>query len=172
MSILPILVAPDPRLKVTSEPVHEVDDALRQLMDDMRETMYDAPGIGLAAVQVGVPKCVIVMDLARKDEDPDPLYLVNPKIIWASDELATYEEGCLSLPTYYEDVERPAKVKVAYLDYDGQAQELDCEGLLATCIQHEMDHLKGVLFVDHISKLKRSIILRKLKKMKKQKEAA
>jgi len=171
MSILPILVAPDPRLKVISEPVREVDDNLRTLMDDMCETMYDAPGIGLAAVQVGVPKCVIVMDLTRDGDEKTPLYLVNPEITWASDSLVTYEEGCLSLPTYYEDVERSDHVKVTHLDYNGERQELNCEGLLATCIQHEMDHLKGILFVDHISKLKRSMILRKLQKMKKQRGA-
>ena len=171
MSILPILVAPDPRLKVISKPVREVDDNLRTLMDDMRETMYDAPGIGLAAVQVGQPLCVIVMDLTPKDAEKKPLYLVNPEIAWASEDLVVFEEGCLSLPEYFEDVARPDKVKVTYLDYQGKPQEIACEGLQATCIQHEMDHLKGILFVDHISKLKRSMILRKLQKMKKQRGA-
>lgn len=171
MSILPILVAPDPRLKVISEPVREVDDNLRALMDDMRETMYDAPGIGLAAVQVGQPLCVIVMDLTPKDEEKKPLYLINPEISWASEDLVVFEEGCLSLPDYFEDVARPDKVKVTFLDYQGNPQEIECEGLEATCIQHEMDHLQGILFVDHISKLKRSMILRKLQKMKKQRGA-
>ncbi|TNE36488.1 MAG: peptide deformylase [Alphaproteobacteria bacterium] len=172
MTILPILVAPDPRLKVISEPVVDVTDDIRKLMDDMLETMYDAPGIGLAAVQVGVPKRVIVMDLAREGEDKSPLFLVNPEIVEASGDLSVYEEGCLSLPTYYEDVERPSKATVTYLDYNGERQTIECEGLLATCIQHEMDHLEGVLFVDHISKLKRSIILRKLQKTKRLQKGA
>lgn len=172
MSILPILVAPDPRLKVISERVETVDDALRTLMDNMLETMYDAPGIGLAAVQVGVPIRVIVMDLARDGEEKAPLYLINPEVIEASGETAVYEEGCLSLPTYYEDVERPNHVTVRYLDYRGDPQEIVCDDLQATCIQHEMDHLEGVLFVDHISKLKRSMILRKLQKYKKLQKGA
>jgi len=168
MAILPILTAPDPRLKTVSEPVSEVDDELRALMDDMLETMYDAPGIGLAAIQVGVPKRVIVMDLAREDEDPRPLYFVNPEITWVGDETAPYEEGCLSVPDFYEDVERPVEARVEYLDYHGKPQVLEASGLVATCIQHEMDHLEGVLFIDHLSRLKRSVILRKLTKAKKQ----
>lgn len=169
---MPILVAPDPRLKVISEPVEEVTDDIRKLMDDMLETMYAAPGIGLAAVQVGVPKRVIVMDLAREGEDKSPLYLINPEIVERSGDPMVYEEGCLSLPTYYEDVERPSKATVTYLDYNGERQVLECDGLLATCIQHEMDHLEGILFVDHISKLKRSIILRKLQKTKRLQQGA
>jgi peptide deformylase len=136
-------------------------------MDDMLETMYAAPGIGLAAIQIGVPKQVIVMDLAREGEPPEPRYFVNPEILSTSDEMAVYEEGCLSVPEFYEDVERPAQCRIRYLDYQGEIREQDCDGLLATCIQHEMDHLKGVLFIDHLSKLKRSIMLKKLVKAKK-----
>jgi len=172
MAIRPILTAPDPRLKLISKPVDGVNDELRALMDDMLETMYDAPGIGLAAIQVGVPQRVIVMDLAKKDEPPQPRYFVNPEIFWKSEEFATYEEGCLSVPEMYEDVERPARIKARWLDYDGKPVEMECDGLLATCLQHEMDHLEGVLFIDHISKLKRDIILRKMTKAKKRASAA
>ena len=167
MAIRPILTAPDPRLKTISRPVEGVDDELRALMDDMLETMYDAPGIGLAAIQIGVPKRVIVMDLAGKDEEPQPAYFVNPEITWKSDEMSSYEEGCLSVPEMYEDVDRPAKIRAKWLDYNGNPVEQDCEGMLATCLQHEMDHLEGVLFIDHLSKLKRDIILRKMTKAKK-----
>ncbi|HTX48026.1 MAG TPA: peptide deformylase, partial [Caulobacteraceae bacterium] len=142
-------------LKQKSKPVSAVDDDLRALMDDMLETMYAAPGIGLAAIQVGVAKRVIVMDIARADEGQQPRYFVNPEILWASEELAPYEEGCLSVPEIYDEVERPARVRVRYLDYDGRAVEEDAEGLFAVCIQHEIDHLDGVLFVDHLSRLKR-----------------
>ncbi len=170
MAIREIITAPDPRLKQVSKPVERVDDELRRLMDDMLETMYAAPGIGLAAIQVGVPKQVIVMDLAREDEEPQPRYFVNPEILWTSDEFTTYEEGCLSVPELYEDVDRPAQCRVRFLDYQGEIREMDCDGILATCIQHEMDHLKGVLFIDHLSKLKRSMILKKLTKAKKLQE--
>lgn len=166
MAILPIITAPDPLLKVKSKAVDRVDDGLRTLMDDMLETMYLAPGIGLSAIQVAVPKRVVVVDVAREDEPANPLYLVNPELVRVSDNLATYEEGCLSLPDHYADVERPAEIEVAFLDYHGKTQTLQAEGLLATCIQHEMDHLEGLLFVDHISALKRNMILRKLKKAK------
>ena len=171
--LLPIIVAPDPRLKLTSSPVEAVDDELRGLMDDMLETMYAAPGIGLSAVQVGVPKRVIVLDVARQDEDraAGPLFLVNPEILWASDEQATFEEGCLSLPEHFADVSRPAAVKIRHLDYLGDERELDTEGMLATCIQHEIDHLEGILFVDHLSAVRRGMILRKLLKARKQKAA-
>ena len=162
MAILPIITAPDPRLKTQSTPVDDVNDEMRALMDDMLETMYDAPGIGLAAIQVGVAKRIIVMDLSDKDEEPAPRYFVNPEIIWTSDDLAPYEEGCLSVPEFYEDVERPSQAHIKYLDYEGKEQILEAEGLLATCIQHEMDHLNGVLFIDHLSRLKRSVILKKL----------
>lgn len=164
MSIRPILTAPDPRLRQVSKPVETVDDELRALMDDMLETMYDAPGIGLAAIQVGVPLRVIVMDLAGKDEEPEPRYFINPEILDPSEDMSVYEEGCLSVPEYYDEVERPARCRVKYLDYDGKEQVLDAEGLLATCIQHEMDHLEGVLFIDHLSRLKRERVLKKLKK--------
>ncbi len=166
MALRDILVVPDPILKRVSEPVDGVDDDLRALMDDMLETMYAAPGIGLAAVQVGVPKRVIVMDLAKPDEEAQPRYYVNPEITWASEELAPYEEGCLSVPEIYEEVDRPAKVKLRYLDYHGKAVEEEAEGLFAVCIQHEMDHLQGVLFIDHLSRLKREQAVKKVKKQK------
>ena len=166
MSILPVIIAPDSRLKVTCPPVDDVDADVRRLIDDMLETMYRVPGIGLAAPQVGVHKRVIVVDATGKDEDPSPIKLANPELVWASNELGTYEEGCLSLPEHYAEVTRPDKVRVRYLDYDGGIREIEAEGVLATCIQHEMDHLDGILFVDHISSLKRSIILRKLAKLK------
>lgn len=171
MAIRQIIEAPDPLLKVISEPVEAVDDDLRQLIDDMVETMYAAPGIGLAAIQVGVPKRVLVLDIANDEEEPDPRYFINPEIVWTSDELAIYNEGCLSLPEYYAEVERPAACRVEYLDYDGNRQTLEASGLIATCIQHECDHLEGILFVDHLSSLKRDMILRKLAKAKKLKAA-
>lgn len=164
MAIRPILTAPDPRLRQVSKPVDQVDDELRALMDDMLETMYDAPGIGLAAIQVGEPLRVIVMDLADKEEEPQPRYFVNPEILDPSEEMGVYQEGCLSVPDYFDDVERPAKCRVRYLDYNGEEQVLEAEGLLATCIQHEMDHLEGILFIDHLSRLKRERVLKKLKK--------
>ncbi len=167
MALLPIIVAPDPRLKKRCEPVEQVDDALRRLMDDMLETMYDAPGIGLAAPQVGVLKRIIVVDVAAKEGPRQPHQMVNPELVWASEAEASYEEGCLSLPEHYAEVERPASVKVRYLDREGETRELEADGLLATCVQHEMDHLEGLLFVDHISALKRKMILRKLIKAKK-----
>jgi len=151
-------------LKQISKPVEVVDDALRALMDDMLETMYDAPGIGLAAVQIGEPIDVIVMDLAREGEEPAPRFFVNPKITWESDELVAYEEGCLSVPEYYDDVERATKVKLTSLNYQGEVVEEEAEGLFAVCIQHEMDHLKGVLFIDHLSRLRRDRAITKVKK--------
>jgi len=170
MALLPILTAPDPRLKKKSRPVDQVDADVRQLMDDMLETMYAAPGIGLAAPQVGVLKRVIVLDIEREDTKTGPLFMANPEIVEASDEDASYEEGCLSVPEHYSEVVRPAKVTVRYLDREGKAQELAAEGLLATCLQHEIDHLDGILFIDHISALKRNMILRKLLKARKEKE--
>ena len=164
MAIREILVVPDPRLKLVSETVDKVDDDLRALMDDMLETMYDAPGIGLAAIQVGVPKRVIVMDLGRDENDRQPRYFVNPEILWRSEETAPYEEGCLSIPEIYDEVERPAKVKLRYLNYQGEQIEEDAEGVFAVCIQHEMDHLQGVLFIDHLSRLKRTRAVAKVKK--------
>lgn len=164
MALLPIITAPDVRLKAISAPVAQVDDALRALMDDMLETMYAAPGIGLAAIQVGVPQRLLVIDIDGDAQAPQPHFFINPEIIWESEELATYSEGCLSVPEHYAEVDRPAQVKVRYLDYHGRSQEQHFTGLMATCLQHEMDHLEGVLFLDHLSALKRNMILRKLKK--------
>ena len=165
MAIRDIIEAPDERLKTVSTPVEGgVTDEIRALMDDMLETMYAAPGIGLAAIQVGVPKRIIVMDLAREHEEPSPRFFVNPEIIWESDELAIYQEGCLSVPEIYADVARPESCRIKYLDYDGNAVEELAEELFATCIQHEMDHLEGILFIDHLSNLKRTMALKKLKK--------
>ena len=163
MALREIRVVPDPVLKLKSQPVAAVDDELRALMDDMLETMYAAPGIGLAAVQVGVPKRVIVMDLAR-EEPREPRYFVNPEILWRSEETLPHEEGCLSVPEIFDEVERPARVRLRYLDYHGQPVEEEAEGLYAVCIQHEMDHLEGVLFIDHLSRLKREQAVKKVKK--------
>jgi len=172
MAIMPIIIAPDPRLKVKCEPVEEVTPELVKLMDDMLDTMYAAPGIGLAAPQVGVTKRILVADVCKEDDKREPRRLINPEIVWASEELFEYEEGCLSLPEQYSEVERPKQVRIKYLDEHGQEQEIEAEGLLAVCLQHEMDHLEGILFVDHISSLKRNVILRKLKKMKKLEKAS
>lgn len=171
MAIRPILTAPDPRLKVVSEPVARVDAEIRTLVDDMIETMYGADGIGLAAIQVGVPKRVLVMDIDQKDGKKNPKAYINPKILWASEEMVTFEEGCLSVPEIWDEVERPAKIRAEYLDRDGKRHEIEAEGLLATCLQHEMDHLEGVLFVDHLSKLKRTMAMKKLQKAKRLKDA-
>ena len=166
MAIREILTVPNPILKEVSKPVEGgVTDELRVLMDDMLETMYDAPGIGLAAIQIGVPQRIIVMDLAREDEEPKPQFFINPEITWASDELASYEEGCLSIPEVFDNVERPAKVKIKYLNRAGEAIEEEAEGLYAVCIQHEMDHLEGVVFIDHLSRLKRDRAVTKVKKL-------
>ncbi|HXU58678.1 MAG TPA: peptide deformylase [Verrucomicrobiae bacterium] len=167
MAKLDIIIAPDPRLKLKCKPVAKVDAKVARLMDDMLETMYAAPGIGLAAPQVGVTQRIIVLDVAREDEKPAPIKMANPELVWVSDEDVTYNEGCLSLPEHYADVARPKAIRVRYLDHQNEIRELAAEGLLATCIQHEMDHLDGVLFVDHITALKRNIILRKLLKAKK-----
>jgi peptide deformylase len=172
MAKLSIITAPDPRLKVVSEPVAEVDYGIQKLMDDMLSTMYAAPGIGLAAVQVGVPKRVIVMDTGEQGGQDKPLCMVNPEVLTASDDMWTYEEGCLSLPDQYADVRRPVAVTLNFLDYEGEPQELEAKGLLATCIQHELDHLEGILFVDHLSTLRRGIILKKLRKAKRESAAA
>ena len=167
MAQLPILVAPDPRLLKKSDPVDKVDAEIQQLMSDMLETMYKAPGIGLAAPQVGVLKRVIVLDIAPEGEAPAPLKMANPEIVWVADDDASYNEGCLSVPEHYADVVRPAACRVRYLDEQNEVKELEAEGLLATCVQHEIDHLDGVLFIDHLTSLKRNIILRKLVKAKK-----
>lgn len=168
MSLLPILTLPDSRLRLVSAPV-SVDNDIRGLLDDMLETMYAAPGIGLAAIQVGLAKRVVVVDVAKRqgeeEEDvKDPIFLVNPEIVQASDELSVYEEGCLSIPDYYAEVERPAKIRLRYLDRAGVKQEMDADGLLATCIQHEIDHLDGVLFIDHLSRLKRERVIKRFAK--------
>jgi len=166
MTIRKILVEPDPFLRQVSSDVEKVDDETRELMDDMLETMYAAPGIGLAAIQVGVAKRVIVIDLSKEDKKK-PLYFVNPKIIVKSKNNSTYEEGCLSVPGQFAEVDRPDQCHINYLDYNGQKKELKAEGLLATCIQHEIDHLEGILFIDYLSKLKRNFIVKKLSKQKK-----
>ena len=167
MAVLPIITAPDLRLKVKCEPVGKVDKTIAKLMDDMLDTMYLAPGVGLAAPQVGVTKRILVVDVSSKDGPREPIRMANPEIVWHSEELAVYEEGCLSLPDQYADVERPVKIRFRYLDETGLLQEREAEGLLATCIQHELDHLEGIIFVDHLSALKRRMILRKLAKLKK-----
>jgi len=172
MTVRPILTAPDPRLKAVSRDVETVDSAIRALIQDMTDSMYAADGIGLAAVQLGEPLRVIVMDLDQKEGNKNPRAFINPKILWASEEMAVFEEGCLSVPEIWDDVERPARIKAEYLDRDGKKQLLEADGLLATCLQHEMDHLNGVLFIDHLSRLKRSMALKKLTKAKKLKEPA
>jgi peptide deformylase len=167
MAPRPLIILPDPKLRLISAPLGQVDDALRKLMDDMLDTIHDAPGIGLAAIQIAEPARVVVLDLAKKDEPPQPQYFVNPEIVWSSDERSVYEEGCLSIPEYYEEVERPAKVRARFLDREGKRQEIVAEGLLATALQHEIDHLDGVLFIDYISKLKRDRVVKKFAKMAK-----
>jgi peptide deformylase len=152
------------RLRLVSEPVKQIDAGIRKLVDDMFETMYKAPGIGLAAIQVGVAKRVITLDLSKKDDSHQPQVFINPEILWQSENLAKYEEGCLSIPDYYEEVERPAEVRVKYLDLAGKKQEIEAKGLLATCLQHEIDHVNGVLFIDHLSKLKRDRVIKKFAK--------
>jgi peptide deformylase len=164
MAVRDILILPDKRLRAVSKPVAKVDAATRKLVEDMFETMYAAPGIGLAAIQVGEPKRVVIMDLAKKDEPKQPQVFINPELLGTSDEKNIHEEGCLSIPEFYEEVRRPAQVKVRYLDLDGKAYEIEANGLLATCIQHEIDHLDGVLFIDHISKLKRDRVIKKFVK--------
>tara|TARA_Y100000817_G_scaffold289891_1_gene260184 strand:- start:49 stop:573 length:525 start_codon:yes stop_codon:yes gene_type:complete len=170
MTVKKILTEPDPFLRQKSKPVEKVDNDLRLLMDDMLDTMYNAQGIGLAAIQIGVPKRVIVIDLLKEKDKKNPLYFVNPEILWSSKEDATYEEGCLSVPGQFAEIDRPDKCHVRYLDYDGNKRELKTEGLLATCIQHEIDHLEGILFIDYLSKLKKSLITKKLSKQKKELE--
>ncbi len=167
MALRTILILPDPRLRLVGAPVAAVDDSVRALMDDMLETMYAAPGVGLAAIQIAVQKRVIVLDVAKRADEaaaPEPLFLANPEILWASEELSICQEGCLSIPDVFEDVERPTRVRARYLDRNGRAQEIEADGILATCLQHEIDHLNGVLFIDHISRLKRDRIMRKFRK--------
>ena len=172
MSKLDIITLPDRKLRMTSDPVERVDDDLRKFMDSMLEAMYEAPGIGLAAIQVGVPRRVITVDVATRESEeeepkPNPLFLVNPQILWRSDDFAIAEEGCLSIPEYFAEVERPAQVRVAYLDRDGKPQEIEAEGILAVCLQHEIDHLDGKLFIDYLSKLKRDMVIKKFTKQAK-----
>ena len=167
MTIKPLIILPDPILRQVSAPIEQVDDAVRKLSADMLETMYDAPGIGLAAIQVGIARRMLVIDLSKEDEEKKPQVFINPEILQSSDERSVYEEGCLSIPDYYAEVERPAKITVKYLGLDGKEQLLDAEGLLATCLQHEFDHLNGVLFIDYISRLKREMVIKKFTKASK-----
>ena len=168
MAVKPIVLLPDSILREPSKPVERVDDALRAFADDMLETMYDAPGIGLAAIQVGEPLRMLVIDVSKEEEEKAPQVFINPEIMATGDEVSSYEEGCLSIPDYYADVERPASVTVDYLDLQGRKQTMDAEGILATCLQHEIDHLNGILFIDHISKLKRDMVVKKFTKLAKQ----
>lgn len=164
MTIKPLIILPDPLLRQQSKPIEQVDAEITRLADDMLETMYDAPGIGLAAIQIGVPRRMLVIDISREDEDRKPIVFINPEILTVSDDVSTYEEGCLSIPDYYAEVERPAALTLAYIDRDGKKQTLEADGLLATCLQHEIDHLNGVLFIDHISRLKREMVIKKFTK--------
>jgi len=164
MTIKPLIILPDPLLRQVSKPIERVDSDLQRLADDMLDTMYDAPGIGLAAIQIGVPRRMLVIDVAREGEEKQPLVFINPEIVASSDERSVYEEGCLSIPDYYAEVERPATVSVKYLDRDGKEQTVEADSLLATCLQHEIDHLNGVLFIDHISRLKREMVVKKFTK--------
>jgi peptide deformylase len=170
MALRDIIILPDKRLRSVSKPVDKISDEIRTLVADMFETMYEAPGIGLAAIQVGVPARVVVMDLSKREAEAEPKVFINPEINWSSDETSVYEEGCLSIPDIHEDVERPVRVKIRFLDLDGKSQETEADGLFATCIQHEIDHLNGVLFIDHISKLKRERIIKKFAKAAKRTE--
>ncbi|PZM12141.1 peptide deformylase [Rhizobium tubonense] len=169
MTIKPLIILPDPLLRQVSKPIERVDAETKRLAQDMLDTMYDAPGIGLAAVQIGVERRMLVIDVSREDEERTPLVFINPEILSSSDDRSVYEEGCLSIPDYYAEVERPAQVTVKYIDRDGKDQMIDAEGLLATCLQHEIDHLNGVLFIDHISRLKREMVIKKFTKAAKAK---
>jgi len=170
MALRHIITLPDPKLRLISKPLERVDDSVRKLLDDMVETMHEAPGIGLAAIQIAEALRLVVVDLAKKDEPPQPLQFINPEIVWSADDRSVYEEGCLSIPEYYEEVERPASVRARFVDRNGKQQEILAEGLLATVLQHEIDHLDGVLFIDHISKLKRDRVTKKFVKMAKRAE--
>jgi peptide deformylase len=171
MAIRPLLILPDPKLRLVSEPVPAVTDEIRALARDMLDTMYDAPGVGLAAIQIGEAKRVITMDVSKDENERRPMVLINPEIVWRSEEKRTYEEGCLSIPEYYEEVERPDRVRFRYTNLDGQTVEQDAEGLMATCVQHEIDHLNGVLFIDYLSKLKRDRVVTKFRKAAKREAA-
>ena len=171
MTIRPLVLLPDRRLRLVSEPVTSVTGEIRTLVRDMLDTMYDAPGVGLAAIQIGVQKRVITMDVSKDEKERRPLVLINPEILWVSEEKRAYEEGCLSIPEYYEEVERPDRVRFRYTNLDGESVEQDADGLMATCVQHEIDHLNGVLFIDHLSKLKRDRVMTKFKKAAKRENA-
>jgi peptide deformylase len=164
MTIRPLVILPDPKLRLISEPVTKITDEIRRLADDMLETMYDAPGVGLAAIQIGVPRRVVTMDVSKSEGERQPLVLINPEIVWTSEEMRVYEEGCLSIPEYYEEVERPDRIRFRYMNLQGETVEQEAGELMATCVQHEIDHLNGVLFIDHISKLKRDRVMTKFKK--------
>jgi peptide deformylase len=164
MTIRPLVILPDRRLRLVSEPVREITDEIRRLAEDMLETMYDAPGVGLAAIQIGVPKRIVTIDVSKDEDERHPMVLINPEIVWSSEETRIYEEGCLSIPDYREEVERPDRVRVRYRNLEGETVECEADGLLATCVQHEIDHLNGVLFIDHLSKLKRDRIAKKFTK--------
>jgi len=164
MTIKPLIILPDPILRLVSKPIETIDSEVKKLADDMLETMYDAPGIGLAAIQIGVARRMLVLDVSKEGEDKKPLVFINPEVVVSSDARSVYEEGCLSIPDYYAEVERPAGITVKHLDRDGKEQVTEADGLLATCLQHEIDHLNGVLFIDHISKLKREMVIRKFTK--------
>lgn len=171
MTIKSLVLLPDPVLRKKSDLVERVDDEMRALADDMLETMYDAPGIGLAAIQIGIPRRMLVIDCAKDEEEKAPMVFINPEIVESADERSIYEEGCLSIPDYYAEVERPVEVTVEYVDRDGKAQRMKADGLLATCLQHEIDHLNGVLFIDHISKLKRDMVVKKFTKLAKNRQS-
>jgi peptide deformylase len=164
MTIRPLVILPDSKLRLVSEPVKEITGEIRRLADDMLETMYDAPGVGLAAIQIGVPVRMVTMDVSKTEDERQPMVLINPEIVWASEEKRVYEEGCLSIPEYYEEVERPDRVRFRYMSLQGETIEQEADGLLATCVQHEIDHLNGVLFIDYLSKLKRDRVVTKFKK--------
>ncbi len=164
MTIRPLVILPDPKLRLVSDPVKDITDEIRKLADDMLETMYDAPGVGLAAIQIGVPLRMVTMDVSKTEGEREPMVLINPEIVWASEEKRVYEEGCLSIPEYYEEVERPDRIRFRYMNLKGEIIEQDAEELMATCVQHEIDHLNGVLFIDHLSKLKRDRVMTKFKK--------
>jgi len=171
MTIKPLIILPDPLLRVKSQPLEQIDASALKLAQDMLDTMYHAPGIGLAAIQIGVAVRLLVLDVAPKDTPPNPQIFFNPEILWRSDERNIYEEGCLSIPDYYAEVERPKRLKVRYIDAQGHTQEIEADGLLATCLQHEIDHLDGILFIDHISRLKREMVIKKFKKRAKETES-
>ena len=172
MTIRPLVIIPDSKLRLVSEPVKEITQEIRQLADDMLETMYDAPGVGLAAIQIGVPVRMVTMDVSKTEEERQPMVLINPEVTWTSEEKRVYEEGCLSIPEYYEEVERPDRIRFRYMNLNGETVEQDADGLMATCVQHEIDHLNGVLFIDYLSRLKRDMIVKKVVKSRKDREKA